>query len=115
MLIGGIALIGMKLFPLYNEKMKVDFALEKVAGTPGAARLSKREAIKQILKQFEVSDVDRFEPKTLSKVLKIEKKKHSTARIISMAYEIRGPLFGDLDVVLKYNNALELSGSGAAE
>lgn len=65
-----------------------------------------------MLRQFEVSDVDRFEPASLSKVLKIEKKKGSNINIISMAYEIRGPFFADLDVILKYSKALEMSASG---
>jgi len=105
----------MKLFPLYNEKMKVDFALEKVAGTAGSARLSKSEVVKAVLKQFEVSDVDRFGRKNLTKILKIEKKKGSTAKILSMAYEIRSPFFADLDLILKYNKAIEMSAPATDE
>jgi hypothetical protein len=114
-LLGILALTGMKLFPLYNEKMKVDFAMENVAGTAGSARLSKTEVVRAILKQFEVSDVDRFDRHNLGKILKVDKKKGSTVKIVSIAYEIRGEFFGDLDLILKYNNAVELSAAAKTE
>ena len=111
-IIGIIVLIAMKLFPLYNEKMKVDFALEKVASTPGSGSLSKLQLVKSVMRQFEVSDVDRWGTQEFAKVLKVKKEKGKKTKTMTLDYEIRGPFFGELDVVLKYANALELDGSG---
>ena len=108
-IIGFIALVAMKLFPLYNEKTKVDFAMEKVAGTPGSASISKNELVKSIMKQFEISDVDRWKTPEFAKLLSV--KKHKKGKNMTLKYEIRGPLFGELDVVLKYENQLELDNS----
>ena len=111
-IIGFVALVAMKLFPLYNEKMKVDFALEKVANTAGSGDQSKMELVKAVMRQFEVSDVDRWGTQEFAKLLKVKKEKGKKNKTMSLDYEVRGPLFGELDVVLKYSNALELKPSG---
>lgn len=111
-IIGFIALVAMKLFPLYNEKMKVDFALEKVANTAGSGNQSKMELVKAIMRQFEVSDVDRWGTQEFAKLLKVNKEKNKKNKTMTLDYEVRGPLFGELDVVLKYSNSLELDSSG---
>ena len=111
-IIGFIALVAMKLFPLYNEKMKVDFALEKVANTAGSGNQSKMELVKAIMRQFEVSDVDRWGTQEFAKLLKVNKEKSKKNKTMTLDYEVRGPLFGELDVVLKYSNSLELDSSG---
>ena len=111
-IIGFVALVAMKLFPLYNEKMKVDFALEKVANTAGSGDQSKMELVKAVMRQFEVSDVDRWGTQEFAKLLKVKKEKGKKNKTMTLDYEVRGPLFGELDVVLKYSNALELKPSG---
>jgi hypothetical protein len=106
-LLGGAALIAMKLFPLYNEKMKVDFALEKVAGDPEAGNWTKQDLVRAVMKQFEVSDVDRWTLIEFSKLLDVQRTT-TGGRLMSLSYEIRGPLFGQLDIVLNYERSLEL-------
>ena len=106
-LLGGAALVAMKLFPLYNEKMKVDFALEKVAGDPEAGNWTKPDLAKAVMKQFEVSDVDRWTLAEFTRLLDVERTTNG-GRTLSLSYEIRGPLFGQLDIVLNYDRALEL-------
>ena len=102
-----IALMGMKLFPLFNEKTKVDFALEKVASQPDSKTLSKASIAKLISRQFEVSEIRRWRDSEFAKLLTISKDK-SGNRIMRLTYDIRGPFFGPLDVVLNYDKRLEL-------
>jgi hypothetical protein len=111
-LLGGAALIAMKLFPLYNEKMKVDFALEKVAADPEAGNWGKPDITKAVMKQFEVSDVDRWTFAEFMKLLDVERTS-TGGRVMSLNYEIRGPLFGQLDIVLNYDRALDLPRSAS--
>jgi len=106
-LFGGAALVAMKLFPLYNEKMKVDFAMEKVAGDPEAGNWTKPDLAKAVMKQFEVSDVDRWTLAEFTRLLDVERRTDG-GRTMSLSYEIRGPLFGQLDIVLNYDRALDL-------
>lgn len=107
-LLGIVALVAMKLFPLYNEKTKVDFALTRVAEDEAAGGQSKADLVKAVMKQFEVSDVDRWTTPEFTRLLKVEKQKGSEDRVMSLNYEIRGPLCCDLDIVLNYHNSLEL-------
>lgn len=112
--IGILALIAMKLFPLYNEKMKVDFAMEKVLSEPNIGNWGKVDLAKAIMKQFEVSDVDRWTELEFFKLLRVERPKAGQNRVMSLEYEIRGPLCCNLDIILNYQNSHELP-SGSAE
>lgn len=105
-LLGGAALVAMKLFPLYNEKMKVDFALEKVATDPQVANWSKADIVKAVLREFEVSDVDRWTQVEFNRELVVER--NPQGRRMALVYEIRGPLCCDLDVVLNYDREFQL-------
>lgn len=104
---GVVALFAMRLFPLYNEKMKVDMALEKIAGQKESERMTKVEIARLVGRQFEVSEVRRWSPAEFAKILKLKKVKGGGKDMI-LQYEIRGLLFGDLDVVLKYDRTLRL-------
>lgn len=111
-LLGFAAIVVMRLFPLYNEKFKVDSALTHVTSQPLIGSQSAADIVKTVLRDFEVSDMDRFEnPQSLSKVLKIERLSNGRGRRLHMAYEIRGPLFGPLDLVLKYDRQIEFAGA----
>jgi hypothetical protein len=107
-ILGIIAIVAMKLFPLYNEKMKVDLALERVAGQVESARMSKKAIAELISRQLEVSEVRRWSTREFTKLLKIGKIKGGKGKMMSLQYEIRGPFFGELDIVLKYDKSLKL-------
>ena len=105
---GIVAVTGMKLFPLYNEETKVDFSLEKIASQKESAKMTKREIVRLVMRQFEVSEVRRWSTAEFAKVLKVEKLKAGKGKLMKLNYEIRGPFFGELDVVLKYDKTLKL-------
>ena len=105
--LGTLALFIMRLWPLYNEKMKVDQAMDHLAANPAAARMNKAEIVQAIMRQFDVSDVDRFDTPSLSKVVTVGKKRGTPIKIVMMEYEIRAPFFSNLDIVMKYRNAKE--------
>ena len=109
--LGGCALVAMKLFPLYNQKMKVDLAMEKLASTPEAGRMGTRSMAKVLQKQFDVNDVEFVKFSKLHKLLKVTPKKGSNPKTVNLSYEIRGPLFAELDVVLKYDKTVALGGT----
>ena len=101
------ALVFMKLWPLYNEKMKVDQAMERLGTNPDAARMTKMEVVLALMRQFDVSDVDRFDTPGLNKVVTVGKKKNSNNKVVVLEYEIRAPLFSNLDVIMNYRNVKE--------
>jgi Domain of unknown function (DUF4845) len=113
-LVAAVAMLGMRLFPLYNEKMKVDLAMQRVSQDTEVASQSKGEIVKSIMKQFEVSDVDRWTTPEFTRLLKVETERGSAQRTMSLDYEIRNAVCCNLDIILNYHFARELP-RGAAE
>jgi hypothetical protein len=105
--LGTVALVVMKLWPVYNEKIKVDQAMDRLATNPDGARMSKIDMVKAIMRQFDVNDVDTFDTQRLTKVLTLSKKRNSPNRLVTLAYEIRAPLISNLDVVMNYSKTIE--------
>jgi Tfp pilus assembly protein PilE len=105
--LGSVALVGMKLWPVYNEKMKVDQAMAKLAANPDGFRMTKQQIVNAVMRQFDVSDVDTFDTPTLTKTLQVGRKKNSPNKVVMLAYEIRAPLFSNLDVIMNYKNVIE--------
>lgn len=111
-LVAVVAVVVMKLFPLYNEAFKVRAAMKAVAGQPPAAVATSRDVYKLLLRNFEVTDVDTFDRQSIKRVAKVVRVKGTNRRILRFTYEKRGPLFGNLDVVLRFDEQVELPGGG---
>ncbi len=114
-LIGFFALMGMRLFPLYMESFKVSTAMQAVASMAGAGEKSSREIQTSMLRRFEVDDVDRFTDHNIRNYLTIKPNEEGTGRVLTMSYEARGPLFGNLDMVLKFDKSITIPGTGYGE
>ena len=110
-LVGFAALVVMKLFPLYNESFKVRAALEAIASQPEIAQKTAQEIRTLVMRNFEVSDVDRFTDATLKNALSVKRDPSGKQRLVRMAYEARAPLFGNLDVVLKIDESITIAGA----
>ena len=112
--LGGLALGFMKLWPVYNDKFKIDAAMEKLSGTPDVARMSKKSMAKMLQKQFDVNGIEPVNPHDLYKYFVVAKIKGSSDKRVTLAFEIRKPISEELDVVMKYNKTIEVSKSGEA-
>ena len=108
------AYLAMRLWPILNEKMKVDQALENIAAREDVATLNKRGIGKYLLRHFEVEDVDQFERMSdMKDIFSVKKIKGKKKRLMQMAYEIRRPVAGEkMDVVYKYNKSIVIDGTG---
>ena len=110
--IGFFALLVMRLFPLYSESYKVTYSMEAVAERADIAGMGTEEVTNFLLKNLQISYVDRFNEQNIRSYLKIKPDKGGKTRTMTLSYENRGNMFGDLDVVLKYNNSVTLPGNG---
>jgi hypothetical protein len=114
-LFGVVALMAMRLFPLYNEKMKVDMALDKVASDSNVAAQSKNAIVTAVMKQFEISDVDRWSTVEFTRLLQVVKDPSSGNRVMSLDYEIRNEVCCNLDIVLNYHWSRDLPRGNASD
>jgi len=110
-LVGFSALVVMKLFPLYNESFKVRAALEAIASQPEIAQKTAYEIRTLVMRNFDVSDVDRFTDATLKNALSVKRDPSGKQRLVRIAYEARAPLFGNLDVILKIDESITIAGA----
>jgi len=113
--IGFVALLVIRLFPLYMESFKVSTAIEAMANMTGVATQSSREIQTSLLRRFEIDDVDRFTEHNIRNHLAIKPNEDGQGRTLTMAYEARGPLLGNLDGVLKFDKSILIPGTGQDE
>ncbi|MGH8643770.1 MAG: DUF4845 domain-containing protein [Gammaproteobacteria bacterium] len=113
-LFGFFALVILKLFPLYNEAFRVNASLKTIASMPDIAMKNADDIKNLLMRNFEVQEVRRFDERNIRKHFKVEKEKGKKERTLHMQYEARGPLFGDLDLVLKFDKAVAIGDSVSA-
>ena len=105
--LGFAALVVMKLFPLYNEKFKMIQSMEAVAGEADVRNGSLYDIKRMLMRNFDVQDIDQFNMQNIGSVLSVTKNSDGT-RTMNINYEIRGPLFGELDVILKFDHSVTI-------
>jgi hypothetical protein len=97
-----LAVVGLKLIPIYLESFEVASTLEAVAQEPGISKENKRVIWSKINKRLDVSYVDAVKPEHFS----VEVKKGKTTLVLE--WEVREHLFGNLDVVAAFDKRAEV-------
>lgn len=99
-----IALIGMRVFPMYSEYYNVVGAMENLKNQPGISTKSPPEIKELFFRRLYVNYVDSVEPKNVLV-------SRSGGLHIRVKYEVRRPMVGNLDVVASFDKTVQLSGS----
>jgi len=98
-----VSFIGMKIGPLYMEYFSVAKAMDGVAEERGSAKLSPFDIKVKILNRLYVSySADNVKEKHI-------KITRSNGVIVRIAYEVRKPVMGNLDVVVRFDKSVKLS------
>lgn len=101
-LIAFFVLLALRLTPGYLEYFSVASSIESLENEPGITEKTPPEIRSLIDKRFQVNDV-----KTVTgKNVKIENK--GGRLTISVEYEIRVPVMGNVDAVSKFNKSVEV-------
>ncbi len=101
-LIAFFTLITLRLVPAYLEFSKVTSVLESLQDEPGITRKTRGEIFSLISKRFDVNDVYQVE----AKQVKITKDKGVLK--VSINYEHREHLVGNVDVVTTFDKQVEV-------
>ena len=101
-LIAFFTLITLRLVPAYLEFAKVTSVLESLQNEPGITRKTRGEIIQMITKRFDVNDVYQVD----AKQVKITKEKGVLT--VSINYERREHLVGNVDVVTTFERQVEV-------
>lgn len=98
-----ISFIGMKIGPLYMEYYSVVSAMNGVASERGSANLSPYDIRVKVLNRLYVS----YSAENVKeKHIKIVRK---NGVHLNVAYEVRKPVIGNLDVVAKFDKTVRLA------
>lgn len=101
--IGFIALVAMKLFPIYMENMSVKKAVKQVAESSGAAGFNKETAWKALIKQFYIDEVRSVKKEDVT----IEVNDEGTKELV-ISYEIRTSMMANVDAVVWFEERVPL-------
>lgn len=101
-LIGVVAVMGMRIAPMYVEHFTVRSTLEGLKDDPEVKQMGPAEVRQSIERRFDINNITAVGKKDL----KIRREKNTT--IIEVAYEVRRPLVGNLDVVGNFSERVEL-------
>ena len=101
-LIGFFTLITLKLVPLYMEFGKVVSVLESMQNEPGITGKTRGEIINLASKRFDINDVNNVDPK----LIKVSKDKGVLT--ISIKYERREHLMGNIEVIATFDKQVEV-------
>ena len=98
-----IAFLGMKIGPIYMETWSVVSAMNGVAKERGSANYSPYDVRVKVLNRLYVSyTADNVKEKHI-------KLTRSNGVHLRIAYEVRKPIIGNLDVVVKFDRSVRLA------
>jgi len=97
-----VTFIGMRIAPLYIEYYSVVNAMDGVARERGSAGLPLFSLRVKVLNRLYVSYSENVREKDVTKVRR-------NGVFLRVAYEVRKPIIGNLDVVAKFDRSVRLS------
>lgn len=108
-------LIGLRIFPLYSEKMTVLTVMGNVANLPNAKTLSTKDIRLSFRKNMDVAaNSDRWSnDKIVKNLVKVVTDKKTKKRYIHVAYESRNVFIKDIKFLIEFDHKLELGGSAS--
>ena len=101
--LGFMALIAMKVIPMYIQYFTIKSTIENIRKEPQLAQMGLAEIQTALQKRFDIGFVDKITAKD------IKLRNDRNGRVLDLVYEDDQPLFYGLHVVLKVNEAIPLT------
>ena len=105
--VGFFALVIMKLFPMYSEYFNLKGVMEEYAAQPNSASIPPAQMHTDLNRRFGIAYVSSVKKEHIKLV------REGGVSKLNIAYEVRVPLFGNLDVVGKFDHTVDLTGRPA--
>ena len=106
--VGFAAYIGMKLFPMYSEYYAVKQALRGLQAEPGIANTDPGRIKKLFFRRLDISYSDSVKPENV----KLDRSENGVGWDMTVDYEVRKELVGNLDVVGRFHADGKLANVG---
>jgi hypothetical protein len=102
-IIAFVALIVMRIVPIYINYFSIRSTLEGLKSEPELDRMAAVDVQRAIQRRFEISYVNVIEARH------VKVRMQGREKFLDLVYEDRRPLIGNLDVVAKFNETIVLS------
>lgn len=99
-----IAYVGVKLVPVYIENYGVKASLKSLS-EESTAGVSAGEIRSRLMKRLEMNDVESVNPEH------VQIRAMGNARVVSVSYEVRSRFYGNLYLLLAFNESAVLTGN----
>lgn len=103
---GAAALIVMKLFPMYTEFYNVKGAMAEFAASPGSGNKPLPQIQSEMERRFDIAYVSTLNGKD------VKVARQGRTMVMTVDYEVRKGMIGNLDVVGRFSHSVELQGTG---
>ncbi len=100
MIIVLLSTVAIKLVPVYIEHFSVTSSLNNLALEGKSGKESKASIRNRLLRQFSINNID------LNRDV-ITVKSMRNKDLVTVAYEVRKPLFGNIDLVVSFSDSIE--------
>ena len=107
--VGVFAYCGMKLFPMYSEFYSVKQALKGLSAEPGIANKDPAKVKDLLFRRLYVSYAENVKPNN------VKITRDGQGYVVTVKYEVRRELIGNLDVVGKFEASEDLMRGGATD
>jgi len=97
-----VSFLGMKIGPIYMEYYSVVTAMNGLASEKGSAKLTPYQIRLKLLTRLNVSYTENVKEKHI-------KLTRGNGVLLRVAYEVREPVLGNLDVVASFDKSVRLS------
>jgi hypothetical protein len=98
--VGFIGLVGLKLFPVYMESMKIGHALNGLIGDPGITEQSRRDIAFGLVRRLDIDGVYLIKESNWTEYVTITTVRNKVTIVVSWRREI--PLFANLSLVASF-------------
>lgn len=103
-----LILMGLRLFPLYNEKFVVITTMNNIASRENAENLSVAEVRKILLKNMEIANSRLFDSRSVKELVHLVVDKKAKKKYLHVTYEARNILVKDINLLLIFDRKVEL-------
>lgn len=104
-MIAFFVLIGLRLFPVYSENFNVIASLNSLKNEPQVTKKSKADILRLITNRFQINDVKNADRKNISI------SKRNGVLTVSVKYDVKTKLFGDLSLIAEFDESVEVVGN----
>lgn len=109
--LGMVLLFVVRAFPLYNMKFQIVAAINSVTSRPDATSLTDAEVKKYFLHNIQVTNIQMFNSNNINQYVEVIKPKdRRDPKLMYVHFETRNILFGDLYLLMKFDEKKRLRG-----